>query len=80
MNFDDLKKLFDYFSSPFLPEGFVQVSEVNDIYDEPALNIQIGDREITFLENGTPQGAGTNVGDGVKWEIKKKTIKKTKEK
>ena len=40
------------FAPPFLPEGFVETRDVSDIYKEPALSIDIGDRNITIGESG----------------------------
>ena len=64
-----LEKLFKDFDSPFLPKGFVKTRRIDDIYEQPALNIQIGDRDITILEDGEITGMGTNVGDAIEWEI-----------
>jgi len=71
-----LKKLQEIikqdFRTPFLPKDFVQVRDVSDIYKEPALSIDIGDRNITIGENGQVFGAGTNVGEGIEWRIERK--------
>lgn len=60
------------FREPFLPKGFVQVRDVSNIYQEPALSIDIGDRNITIGKMGQVFGAGTNVGDGVEWKIERR--------
>ena len=60
------------FAPPFLPEGFVNVRDVSDIYKEPALSIDIGDRNITIGETGHVFGAGSGVGEGVEWKIERR--------
>ena len=47
--------------------------DVSDIYKQPALSIDIGDRNITIGETGKVFGAGTGVGDGVEWKIERKS-------
>jgi len=60
------------FKTPFLPKGFVNVRDVSDIYKEPALSIDIGDRNITIGEHGQVFGAGSNVGEGIEWKIERR--------
>ena len=64
-----LEKIFKDFDSPFLPKGFATTMRVDNIYGKPALNIQIGNRDVTILESGKITGTGTNVGDMAEWEI-----------
>lgn len=65
------KIIKENFREPFLPKGFVNVRDVSDIYKQPALSIDIGDRNITIGETGHVFGAGTSVGEGVEWKIEK---------
>lgn len=55
---DTLEEIFERFEPPFLPEGFVKLTR-HDHYELPALNIQIGDRDLTILANGEITGQGT---------------------
>ncbi len=67
---EELEKLLHkYFDVPFLPEGFVVVKRVDDIYGKPALSIWIGDRDVTVFEDWTSPGSGTSSGDAVRWKI-----------
>lgn len=66
------KIIKENFGTPFLPKGFVNVRDVSDIYKEPALSIDIGDRNITVGESGAVFAAGTSVGEGVEWKIERR--------
>ena len=61
-----LEAIFKQFPSP---DGFVKTKRLNDIYGQPALNIQIGDRNLTILEDGEITGTGSDVGDARQWKI-----------
>lgn len=63
---DTLEEIFERFELPFLPEGFVKLTRQFH-YELPALNIQIGDRDLTILADGEITGQGTLV-EG-KWHI-----------
>lgn len=67
-----LQKLIEQdFRPPFLPKGFVRTRDVSDIYKEPALSIDIGDRNITIGKTGEVFGTGTSVGEGIEWKIER---------
>jgi len=60
-----LEAIFEQFPSP---DGFVKTKRV-DTYEKPGLNIEIGDRNVTILEDGKITGSGSNVGDARQWKI-----------
>jgi|GEM_PF-4492889 len=70
----ELERLLERFGPPFLPLGFVKTRRLDDIYGQPALNVQIGDRDATILQNGEVTGSGTAVGEAVEWHISTRTI------
>lgn len=72
ISLDKLKEIIlENFTEPFLPGGFVKFRDVSDIYKEPALSIDIGDRNITIGGNGDRFAAGSNVDEATEWEIKR---------
>jgi hypothetical protein len=72
---EKIKKLFEAFDHPFLPNGFVEARIVHNDGCDPIMNIRIGDRDLSFTEDGTFMDQGTNVGDAVEWTVRKgKTI------
>lgn len=64
-----VKELNKSLSPPFMPEGFAKAQ----IFERPngkcVLNLQVGDRDIDFDEDGKGIGSGSNVGEGIKWDI-----------
>ena len=68
---DFLKQLLEHFNPPFLPDGFVKLREPDEEID--TWNVQIGDRDVSFLidDDGKVEftGAGTAVGDGTEWDV-----------
>ncbi len=57
-----IEEIMGYFIHPFLPSDLVTTRRVDDIYGEPALNIKIGRRDVTILEDSIT-GAGTTLED-----------------
>jgi len=65
----DVEILKKEFGSPFLPKGFIKVTEQED----KTLLLEIGDRDVHIDRDGsTILGAGTAVLTGSKWSISKK--------
>lgn len=53
------------FGKPFLPEGFAKA----EVTDRGSIEIQIGDRNSEFHEDGSSGDSGSSVGDGAQWRI-----------
>ncbi len=53
-----VEQLMKNFEPPFCSEGLVRVKRRDEIYKEPALSIQIHNRDVTLTEEGVV-GAGT---------------------
>ena len=64
-----LENLLARFGPPFLPAGFIEVVRFDDIYDEPALSVRIGDWNVTILESGEMTGSGHRIGGAIKWLV-----------
>jgi len=58
------------FNGSFMPDGFCK-AEVIRHKDKRYLQIQLGDRDVEFDEEGNNTGSGSAVGEGVRWEIKR---------
>lgn len=54
------------FGEPFLPGGFAKAK----VTDRGSIEIEIGDRDSEFHEDGSGGDSGSNVGDGMVWRIK----------
>jgi len=63
-----MKILNDNFGPPFLPKGFFVVEEGTG----SSIGIRVRDRDLMIDRDGNSLGAGTNVGTGRAWEIKKR--------
>jgi hypothetical protein len=61
MNLTTLKSILDsQFSPPFLAEGLVETRWIT-WYDEPALSIKIGRRDVVIDESGEIIAEGTSL-------------------
>ena len=60
------------FTTPFLPEGFVEAKIITPDKGNSYVNIRIGDRDIDVEADGKISGSGTNVGVAQEWIVKKK--------
>jgi len=60
------------FNEPFMPRGFCEATISKDDRGEKILRIRLGDRDVAFDWFGNPIGSGSNLGDGIQWEISRK--------
>ena len=65
-----VKELNRSLSPPFMPEGFAK-ARIFQSQKGNILNLQIGDRDIDFDENGNGVGSGSNVGSAIQWAIQR---------
>lgn len=68
----EIEAIMRHFGPPSFPGGFVKAKRVDEIYNQPALNVRIGDRDITIMEDGAVAGVGSRVGDNAEWIITKR--------
>ena len=73
MNWQDkvAKEFNRSFNAPFMPDGFCEAKVIIS-HSKRILQIRLGDRDVEFDEEGNAIGSGSDVGEAIGWDIKKK--------